>query len=199
MSPCSPAIFVNRRNLETGNFQLVGIGAREFEIAVDAYTQYGRGRHAAALNISQPVDAGPKARIALRQSADALANSGESDLHRGEAVPNRAQSRGKAVDLGVDAAQINQRQIFKLIDHVMLPARRLTTIQCGARNNRRSTRRHRARHRDQSRVAAGTADDRETDRQAVGRGARQADLRHAGEPAVGAEAEDAVALRARDR
>ena len=39
------------RFLETGNFQLVGIGAREFEIAVDAFTQYGRGRHAAALNM----------------------------------------------------------------------------------------------------------------------------------------------------
>jgi ribonuclease VapC len=37
--------------METGNFQLVGIGAREFEIAVDAYAQCGRGRRPAALNI----------------------------------------------------------------------------------------------------------------------------------------------------
>ncbi len=40
-----------RRFLEAGNFQFVGIGEREFEIAVDAYAQYGRGRHPAALNM----------------------------------------------------------------------------------------------------------------------------------------------------
>ncbi len=33
------------------NFEPVGIGAREFEIAVNAYAQYGRGRHPAALNM----------------------------------------------------------------------------------------------------------------------------------------------------
>lgn len=40
-----------RRFLEAGNFQFVGIGEREFEIAVDAYAQYGKGRHPAALNM----------------------------------------------------------------------------------------------------------------------------------------------------
>jgi ribonuclease VapC len=40
-----------RRFLETGNFQFVGIGEREFELAVDTYAQYGRGRHPAALNM----------------------------------------------------------------------------------------------------------------------------------------------------
>jgi ribonuclease VapC len=39
------------RFLETGNFRFVGISEREFEIAVDAYAQYGRGRHPAALNM----------------------------------------------------------------------------------------------------------------------------------------------------
>ena len=40
-----------RRFLETGNFQLVGIGEREFDLAVDAYAEYGKGRHPAALNL----------------------------------------------------------------------------------------------------------------------------------------------------
>ena len=40
-----------RRFLETGNFHLVGIGEPEFAIATDAYAQYGRGRHPAALNM----------------------------------------------------------------------------------------------------------------------------------------------------
>jgi ribonuclease VapC len=40
-----------RRFLETGNLQFVGIGEPEFEMAVDAYAQYGRGRHPAALNM----------------------------------------------------------------------------------------------------------------------------------------------------
>jgi ribonuclease VapC len=40
-----------RRFLKTGGFQFVGIGEREFEIAVDAYAQYGRGRHPARLNM----------------------------------------------------------------------------------------------------------------------------------------------------
>jgi ribonuclease VapC len=40
-----------RRFLETGKFQFVGIGEREFEIAVDAYAEYGKGRHPAALNM----------------------------------------------------------------------------------------------------------------------------------------------------
>jgi ribonuclease VapC len=39
------------RYLSTGNFQFVSIGEREREIAVDAYAQYGQGRHAAALNM----------------------------------------------------------------------------------------------------------------------------------------------------
>jgi ribonuclease VapC len=40
-----------RRFLEAGGFQFVGIGEREFEIAVDAYAEYGKGRHPAALNM----------------------------------------------------------------------------------------------------------------------------------------------------
>lgn len=40
-----------RRFLEAGSFQFVGIGEREFEIAVDAYAEYGKGRHPAALNM----------------------------------------------------------------------------------------------------------------------------------------------------
>ena len=39
------------RFLEVGAFRLVGIGEREFEIAADAYAQYGKGRHPAALNM----------------------------------------------------------------------------------------------------------------------------------------------------
>jgi ribonuclease VapC len=39
------------RFLEAGAFQLVGIGDRELEIAADAYAQYGKGRHPAALNM----------------------------------------------------------------------------------------------------------------------------------------------------
>jgi ribonuclease VapC len=39
------------RYLSTRNFRFVSIGEREFEIAVDAYAQYGKGRHAAALNM----------------------------------------------------------------------------------------------------------------------------------------------------
>ena len=37
--------------LEAGNFQFVSIGERECEIATDAYAQYGKGRHPAALNM----------------------------------------------------------------------------------------------------------------------------------------------------
>jgi len=40
-----------RRFLEAGNLQFVGIGEREFEIATDAYAQYGKGRHPAGLNM----------------------------------------------------------------------------------------------------------------------------------------------------
>jgi ribonuclease VapC len=40
-----------RRFLEAGAFQFVSIGEREFEIATDAYAQYGKGRHPAALNM----------------------------------------------------------------------------------------------------------------------------------------------------
>lgn len=39
------------RFLEIGNFRFVEIGEREFELAVDAYAQYGKGRHSAALNM----------------------------------------------------------------------------------------------------------------------------------------------------
>ena len=39
------------RYLSTGHFQFVSIAEREFEIAVGAYAQYGKGRHPAALNI----------------------------------------------------------------------------------------------------------------------------------------------------
>jgi ribonuclease VapC len=37
--------------LEAGNFRFVSIGEREFELAADAYAQYGKGRHPAALNM----------------------------------------------------------------------------------------------------------------------------------------------------
>ena len=46
-------------------------------------------------------------------------------------------------------------------------------------------------------IAAGAPDDRQADRQTVDRGARDADLRHPGQPAVAAEAQQAVALRTR--
>ena len=37
--------------LEDGNLKFVGIGEREYEIAAEAYAQYGKGRHPAALNM----------------------------------------------------------------------------------------------------------------------------------------------------
>jgi ribonuclease VapC len=37
--------------LDVGRFKIVEIGAREAEIATDAYAQFGKGRHAAALNM----------------------------------------------------------------------------------------------------------------------------------------------------
>jgi ribonuclease VapC len=37
--------------LSIGNFRFVSIGEREFQIAVDAYVQYGKGRHPAVLNM----------------------------------------------------------------------------------------------------------------------------------------------------
>ena len=40
-----------QRFLEAGNMQFVGIGEREFEIAAEAYAQYGKSRHPAALNM----------------------------------------------------------------------------------------------------------------------------------------------------
>jgi ribonuclease VapC len=40
-----------RRFLDLGAFQFVEIGEREFEIAVDAYAEFGEGRHPAALNM----------------------------------------------------------------------------------------------------------------------------------------------------
>ena len=39
-----------RHFLDAGNFQFVEIGEREFEVATDAYAQFGKGRHPAALN-----------------------------------------------------------------------------------------------------------------------------------------------------
>lgn len=39
------------RYLEAGDFQFVAIGEQEFEIAADAYAQFGKGRHPAALNM----------------------------------------------------------------------------------------------------------------------------------------------------
>ncbi|MDQ2803569.1 MAG: type II toxin-antitoxin system VapC family toxin [Pseudomonadota bacterium] len=39
------------RFLDAGRFQLVGIGEPESEIAADAYAQFGKGRHPAALNM----------------------------------------------------------------------------------------------------------------------------------------------------
>lgn len=40
-----------RRFLDVGGFRFVAIGEREFEIAADAYAQFGKGRHPAALNM----------------------------------------------------------------------------------------------------------------------------------------------------
>lgn len=40
-----------RRFLQVGGFRFVNIGEREFEIATEAYAQYGKGRHPAALNM----------------------------------------------------------------------------------------------------------------------------------------------------
>jgi ribonuclease VapC len=40
-----------RRFLSAASFQFVGIAEREFEVATDAYAQYGKGRHPAALNM----------------------------------------------------------------------------------------------------------------------------------------------------
>jgi ribonuclease VapC len=37
--------------LDTGGFRLVAIGEREFAIATDAYAEFGKGRHPAALNM----------------------------------------------------------------------------------------------------------------------------------------------------
>ena len=40
-----------RRFLDAGRFQIVAIGEREFEVATDAYSTFGKGRHPAALNM----------------------------------------------------------------------------------------------------------------------------------------------------
>jgi ribonuclease VapC len=40
-----------RRFLEAGEIEFISIGEREFDIATDAYAQYGKGRHPAALNM----------------------------------------------------------------------------------------------------------------------------------------------------
>ena len=39
------------RFLEVGGFRFVGIGELEYEIAAEAYAQYGKGRYPAALNM----------------------------------------------------------------------------------------------------------------------------------------------------
>jgi len=39
------------RFLKIGNLQFVNIGEPEFQIAADAYAQFGKGRHPAALNM----------------------------------------------------------------------------------------------------------------------------------------------------
>lgn len=39
------------RFLQEGGFRFVAIGEREFEIAADAYAQFGKGRHPAELNM----------------------------------------------------------------------------------------------------------------------------------------------------
>lgn len=40
-----------RRFIEAADLRFVNIGEREFDIAVDAYARFGKGRHPAALNI----------------------------------------------------------------------------------------------------------------------------------------------------
>lgn len=40
-----------RRFLNAGQFEFVVVTEREAEIALDAYAQYGKGRHPAALNM----------------------------------------------------------------------------------------------------------------------------------------------------
>ncbi|ACK49673.1 PilT protein domain protein [Methylocella silvestris BL2] len=40
-----------RRFIEVGGFKFVAIGEEEYEIAAEAYAQYGKGRHPAALNM----------------------------------------------------------------------------------------------------------------------------------------------------
>ena len=49
--PISVARVRVRLFLEALNFRFVDIGAREFEIAVEAYARFGKGRHPAALNM----------------------------------------------------------------------------------------------------------------------------------------------------
>lgn len=40
-----------RQFLNVGGFQFVGIAEQEFELAAEAYAQFGKGRHPAALNM----------------------------------------------------------------------------------------------------------------------------------------------------
>lgn len=42
---------LTRRFLNTGGFNFVAIGEGEYEIAVEAYARFGKGRHPAALNM----------------------------------------------------------------------------------------------------------------------------------------------------
>ncbi len=39
------------RFLEVGRFRVVGIAEQEMQLAIEAYAQYGKGRHPAALNM----------------------------------------------------------------------------------------------------------------------------------------------------
>ena len=40
-----------RRFIEAADLRFVNIGEREFDIAIDAYARFGKGRHPAALNM----------------------------------------------------------------------------------------------------------------------------------------------------
>jgi ribonuclease VapC len=40
-----------QRFIEAADLRFIGIGEREFEIAIDAYARFGKGRHPAALNM----------------------------------------------------------------------------------------------------------------------------------------------------
>jgi ribonuclease VapC len=50
LSPLAARAYIDRF-LEAAQIRLVPIGQEDYEIACDAYQRYGRGRHAAALNM----------------------------------------------------------------------------------------------------------------------------------------------------